>query len=69
MDSFVSLAYATLAASRAILQQLLACLKFILESEDLSFWYKRKKMISMNTSSKSSTSKTTQAAQAAESHR
>ena len=30
------------------LQQLLACLNFTLESEDLSFWYKQKKIISMN---------------------
>ena len=43
MDSFVLLAYASLAASRTLLQQLLACLNFILEAEDLSFWYKRKK--------------------------
>ena len=43
MDSFVLLAYPSLAASRALLQQLLACLNFTLESEDLSFWYKRKK--------------------------
>ena len=40
MDSFVLLAYASLAASRTLLQQLLACLNFTLESEDLSFWYK-----------------------------
>ena len=31
-----------------LLQQLLACLNFTLESEDLSFWYKQKKIISMN---------------------
>ena len=43
MDSFVLLAYASLAASRTLLQRLLACLNFTLESEDLSFWYKRKK--------------------------
>ena len=43
MDSFVLLAYASLAASRTLLQQLLACLNFTLEAEDLSFWYKRKK--------------------------
>ena len=41
--SFVILAYASLAASRTLLQQLLACLNFTLESEDLSLWYKRKK--------------------------
>ena len=43
MDYFVLLAYASLAASRTLLQQLLACLKFTLEAEDLSFHYKRKK--------------------------
>ena len=34
MDSFVLLAYASLAASTTLLQRLLACLNFILESED-----------------------------------
>ena len=43
MDSFVLLAYANLAASRTLLQQLQAGLNFTLESEDLSFWYKWKK--------------------------
>ena len=43
MDSFVLLAYESLAASRTLLQRLLACLNFTLESEDLSFWFKRKK--------------------------
>ena len=43
MDSFVLLAYASLPASRTLLQQLLACLNFTLESEDFSLWYKRKK--------------------------
>ena len=43
MDSFVLLAYASLAASRTLLQQLLACLNFILEAEDLSFCYKQGK--------------------------
>ena len=43
MDSFVLLAYASLAASRTLLQQLLACLNFTLESEDFYLWYKRKK--------------------------
>ena len=42
MDSFVLLAYASLAASRTLLQQLLAYLTFALESEDLSFWYTQK---------------------------
>ena len=37
MDSFVLLAYASLAASRTLLQRLLACLNFTLESKDLSF--------------------------------
>ena len=41
MDSFVLLAYASLAASRTYLQQLLAYLNFTLKSEDLSFWYKK----------------------------
>ena len=36
MDSFVLLAYASLAASRTLLQRLLACLNFTLESEDFS---------------------------------
>ena len=40
MDSFVLLAYASLAASRTLLQQLLACLNLTLDSEDLSWWYK-----------------------------
>ena len=39
----VSLAYASLAASRTLFQQLLACMNVALESEDLSFWYRRKK--------------------------
>ena len=42
MDSFALLVYASLAASRTLLQQLLSCLNFTLESEDLSFWYKQK---------------------------
>ena len=33
MDSFVLLAYASLAASRTLLQRLLACLNFTLESD------------------------------------
>ena len=40
MDSFVLLAYANLAVSRSLLQQLLACLNFTLDSEDLSSWCK-----------------------------
>ena len=43
MDSFVLLAYASFAASGTLLQQLLACMTFSFESEDLSFWYKGKK--------------------------
>ena len=38
MDSFVLLAYANSAASRTLLQRLLACLNFILDSEDLFCW-------------------------------
>ena len=37
MDSFVLLAYASLAASRTLLQRLLVCLNFTLEADDLSF--------------------------------
>ena len=40
MDSFVLLAYTSLAASRTLLQRLLACLSFTLDSEDLFYWYK-----------------------------
>ena len=43
MNSFVLLAYASFAASRTLLQRLLVCLNFALESEHLSFWYKGKK--------------------------
>ena len=43
MDSFVLLAYASLATSRTLLQRLLACLNFTLDSEDLFCWYKQKK--------------------------
>ena len=41
MDSFVLVAYASLAASRTLVQRLLACLNFTLDS-DLFCWYKRK---------------------------
>ena len=58
MNSFVLLAYASLAASRTLLQRLLACLNFTLESEDFSLWYKRKKWFLW----------TMAAAQAAENH-
>ena len=40
MDSFVLAAYASLTASRTLLQQLLACLNFTLDSEDFFCWYK-----------------------------
>ena len=43
MNSFVLLAYASLAASRTLLQRPLACLNFTLDSVDLFRWYKRKK--------------------------
>ena len=58
MGSFVLLAYASLAASRTLLQWLLACLNFTLESQDLSFWCNRKKWFLW----------TMAAAQAAENH-
>ena len=35
MDSFALLAYASLAALKTLSQQLLACLNFTLDSEDL----------------------------------
>ena len=55
MDSFVLVAYASLAASRTILQWFLACLNFTLDSEDLFCWYKwKKKKISMNYGSSTS---------------
>ena len=43
MDSFILLAYASLAASRTLLHRVLACLNFTLELKDFSLWYKRKK--------------------------
>ena len=43
MYSFVSLAYVSVAASRILLQLLLDCLNFPLDSEDLFCWYKQKK--------------------------
>ena len=54
MDSFVLVAYASLAASRTLLQRFLACLNFTLDSEDLFCWYKQKKLISMNYGSSTS---------------
>ena len=41
MDYFL-LAYASLAASRTLFQQLLACLNFTLDSEGLFCWHKQK---------------------------
>ena len=43
MDSFVLVAHASLAAARTLLQQLLACLNFTLDSENFFCWSKRKK--------------------------
>ena len=43
MNSFILVAYPSLAASRTLLQRLLACLNFTLDSEDLFCRYKRKK--------------------------
>ena len=43
MESFVLVAYASLAASSILWQLLLACLNFTLDSEDLSWWYKKKR--------------------------
>ena len=40
MDSFVLLAYLSLAVSRNLLQQLLAWVNIALDSEDVFFWYK-----------------------------
>ena len=58
MDSFVLIAYVSFTASRTLLQWLLACLKFTLDSEDLFCWYKQKKWLLQ----------TRAAAQAAENH-
>ena len=41
-DSFVLVAYPSLETSRIFLQQLLACLNFTLDSEDLFCWCKQK---------------------------
>ena len=43
IESFALLPYVSLAALRTLLQQLLACLNFTLDSEDLFCWYKQKK--------------------------
>ena len=58
MDSFVLLAYASLASSRTLLQRLLACLNFPLDSEVKFCWYKQNKRFLW----------TMTAAQAAENH-
>ena len=44
---FFLLTHASLAALRILLQRLLACLNFTLDSEDLFCWYKRKKLWAM----------------------
>ena len=43
MDSFGLVAYGSLRDSRTLFQQLLACLNFTLDSEDLFCWCKQKK--------------------------
>ena len=43
INSFVLAAYKSLAASRTLLQKLLACLNFTLDSDDLVCWYKQQK--------------------------
>ena len=43
MNPFVLVAYASLAASRTLLQRLLAYLNYTLDSEKLFCWYKQKK--------------------------
>ena len=55
MDSFVLVAYTSLAASRTLFQRLLACLNFTLDSEDLEdLLVQTKKVISMNYGSSTS---------------
>ena len=51
IDSFVLLSYASLAAPRTLLQQLLTCLNFSLDSEDLSFGTNKKPIILKTTCS------------------
>ena len=60
MESFANAnkAYASLTASRNLLQRLLIYLNLNLDSEDLFCQYKRKKLISMNYSSNTSSRKT-----------
>ena len=43
MDSFAFLAHASLVAWKTLLQWVIACLNFTLDSEDLFCWYKWKK--------------------------
>ena len=45
IESYVLLAYASLAASRILLQRLLACVNFTLDSQDLFFWCKQRKWL------------------------
>ena len=40
MNSSVLVAYGSLAASRTIVQRILACLNFTIDFEDLFCWYK-----------------------------
>ena len=44
IDSSILLAYSSLADSRTLLQELLACLNSTLESEDIFCWYKQRKL-------------------------
>ena len=53
IDSFVLSTYASVVASRTLVQQLLACLNFTLDSEDLLL-VQMKKMICMNYGSSTS---------------
>ena len=43
MDSFVLVAFASLAVSRTLLQQLPVCRNFTLDTKDLFCWYKQKR--------------------------
>ena len=58
MSPFALLVHTSLTASRTLSQQLLACLNFTLDSEDLFCWYKQTKK----------KKRTMAAAQAAEQH-
>ena len=51
MDSFVLWGYTCLAASKTLLQELLTCLNFTLDSKDLFCWYKQKMNYGSSTSS------------------